>query len=100
MPRKVTFRPGAEFDLDAIYEHIARSSPTSAAAFTGRIRKFCERLSDFGERGTLRRELNNIRIIGFERRVAIAFRVMPDRVQIVRIFYGGRDAERLLREAD
>jgi toxin ParE1/3/4 len=48
----------------------------------------------------LRRELNDIRIIGFERRVAIAFRVMPDRVQIVRIFYGGRDAERLLREAD
>ena len=37
-----------------------------------------------------------VRIIGFERRVSIAFTVNHDTVQIARIFYGGRDVEILL----
>jgi toxin ParE1/3/4 len=32
-----------------------------------------------------------LRIIGFERRVAIAFHIDPGRVTIDRILYGGRD---------
>jgi toxin ParE1/3/4 len=97
--RRVTFRPEADSDLDTIYDHIAKDSPGNAANFTLRIRAFCEAFSEFGERGTLRPDLGaGLRVIGFERRVAIIFRVLPDRVQIVRIFYGGRDIERLLRE--
>jgi toxin ParE1/3/4 len=84
--------------LDAIYEHIARDSPTNAAAFTARIRGLCEGFSDFGERGRPRPELGpDMRIVGFERRVAVVFRVLVDRVQIVRILYGGRDVERILK---
>jgi toxin ParE1/3/4 len=97
--RRVTFRPEAEADLDAIYDHIARDSVANAVGFTERIRAFCEAFSEFSERGTLRPNLGaDLRVIGFERRVAIVFRVLADRVQIVRVFYGGRDIERLLRE--
>jgi toxin ParE1/3/4 len=50
------------------------------------------------ERGTLREDLGpGLRTLGFEGRVTIAFRILPDRVQIVRIFYGKRDFEAILR---
>jgi toxin ParE1/3/4 len=95
--RKVTFRPAAEGDLDAIFEHIANDSPKNALAFVLRIRSFCEALAEFSERGSLRRALGEgIRIVGFERRVAIAFRVDGDRVRILRVFYGGRNLEQHL----
>jgi plasmid stabilization system protein ParE len=32
-----------------------------------------------------------LRVVGFERRATIAFRVEDDRVTILRIFHGGRD---------
>ena len=67
-----------------------------AYAFTSRIREQGEALKDFPERGTRRDDLEpGLRVPGFERRVVIAFLVLVDRVQIVRIFYGGRDFEGL-----
>ena len=51
-------------------------------------------LATFPQRGTKRDDLApGIRIIGFERRATIAFRVEDDTVRIVRIFYGGRNYE-------
>ncbi len=98
MRLRVTLRPAAESDLDGIYEHIAKDNPEHARNFTARIRAQCESLSDFPQRGALRDDLGvGLRALGFERRVVIAFRILPDMVQIVRIFYGGRDFERLLR---
>ncbi len=35
--------------------------------------------------------------MGFERRVAIAFRVTGRKVEINRVLYGGRDIERALK---
>ncbi len=98
MSRRLTFRPKAESDLRARRWFISQDSPTNAAAFTARIRARCLALTVFPEQGTLRDDLGpGLRIVGFERRVTIVFRVLPDRVQIVRVLYGGRDAERLLR---
>ncbi len=37
--------------------------------------------------------------MGFERRVAIVFRIARAEVVIVRIFYGGQDYERALRRS-
>jgi toxin ParE1/3/4 len=96
--RKVVFRPEAESDLDDIFEFIAHDSYQNALNFTERIRACCEQLGDFPERGTVRDDLGGLRTIGFERRVTIAFRVLSDRVQIVDIFYGGRDFERILKD--
>jgi toxin ParE1/3/4 len=46
------------------------------------------------ERGRRRDDIRpGLRIIGFERRVTVAFAVEEERVVILRIFYGGRDWE-------
>jgi toxin ParE1/3/4 len=48
-------------------------------------------LAEFPERGTIRNELvPGLRIVGFERRAAIAFIVEADAVRIMRVLYGGR----------
>ncbi len=66
-----------------------------------RIRRPCERLDIFPERGTLRDDIApGLRLFGIERRVTVAFKVYDDRVSIIRVLYGGRDVEAILREAD
>jgi toxin ParE1/3/4 len=51
-------------------------------------------LGTLPERGTLRDDLRpGLRTIGFEHRVAIAFRVSTDTVAVLRILYGGRKVE-------
>jgi toxin ParE1/3/4 len=53
----------------------------------------CVRLEDLPNRGAPRDEiLPGLRILGFERRVAIAYRV-ADSIEILRVFYGGQDWE-------
>ncbi|MDZ4366104.1 MAG: type II toxin-antitoxin system RelE/ParE family toxin [Afipia sp.] len=46
----------------------------------------------FPERGTRRDDLSpGLRIVGFERRVTIAFVVEEDEVIVLNILYGGRE---------
>ena len=55
-------------------------------------------LADFPERGTKRDDLRpGIRIVGFERRILIAFTVLTETVEISQILYGGRDMTKALR---
>jgi len=57
------------------------------------------RLTSIGERGTKRDDIRpGLRIIGFERRVTIAFHIAPGMVTIDRILYGGRDLYRAFGE--
>lgn len=52
-------------------------------------------------RGTRRDDIRpGLRTIGFERRATIAFRIVDREVVIIRIFYGGRDFESILRDSD
>jgi len=97
---RVFFRPAAEQDLIELYAYIAADSGlVRAGGFIDRIEAACLQLEIFPERGRLREELApGIRILGFERRVTIAFRVQGDQVEILRIFYGGRDFETALSE--
>jgi toxin ParE1/3/4 len=91
---RITFRPAAEEDLNRLYVHIRDEGggPGTALGYILRIRRFCEGLSTFPHRGRERPDLRHgVRIIGFERRVAITYRVTPDAVEIARIFYGGRE---------
>jgi toxin ParE1/3/4 len=83
-----------------LYDYIAEaSSPVIAIGYIRRIRLACFALAEFPERGARRDDiLPGLRIIGFERRVTIAFRVLRTRVEIVTIAYGGRDFERELRK--
>jgi toxin ParE1/3/4 len=92
---RVVFTPEAQDDLLDLYDYIAdHSSPTRALRYIERIEKFCIGLRSLPERGTRRDDLRpGLRVIGFERRVLIAFQVDSDTVAILRILYGGRNVE-------
>jgi toxin ParE1/3/4 len=67
-------------------------------AYIERIEKFCMSLQTLPNRGTLREDLRpGLRVIGFERRALIAFRVRSSNVAILRILYGGRSVERAFK---
>lgn len=93
--RVVIYSRKAADDLDWIYHTIAgASSAITADGYDKRIRAFCERLDHGSERGSRRDDLRSgLRIIGFERRVTVAFIVEPDQVVILRVFYGGANWE-------
>ena len=89
--RVVVYTLDAGDDLDRIYNIVAEaSSATTADRYDSRIRAFCERLDYGSERGTRRDDVRpDLRVVGFERRVTVAFTVEPERVVILRVFYGG-----------
>jgi toxin ParE1/3/4 len=41
-----------------------------------------------------------LRILPLHKRAVAAYRIMADRVEVLRIFYGGQDYETILGEAD
>lgn len=102
MTRKVVFEPDAQADLDELYAWIAdRADVPTAERYMQRIRRPCERLSVFSERGTKRDDIApGLRTFGIERRVTVAFKVYEDRVSIIRVLYGGRDIDAILGEHD
>jgi len=97
--REVRFLPPAAADLTALYDYIADETGTGVAAgYIQRIEAACRSLEAFPYRGTARDDIRiGLRTMGFEHRVTIVFQVGADEVTIARIFYGGRDYERLLR---
>jgi toxin ParE1/3/4 len=99
LPR-LLLRPAAEDDLTQIRHYIAEASgsPERAIAYVRRIREWCEHLKTFPQAGRARDDLRpGVRIIAFERRVAIAYVILPSGdVEIGRFFYGGRDYEAII----
>ena len=93
MPHTIVFRPAAEDDLAELYAYIAHQSGDERADhYLARIEAACIALTDFPHRGTRRDDLfPGVRLLGFERRISIAFMVDATTVRILRIFYGGRD---------
>jgi toxin ParE1/3/4 len=75
------------------------NSPEIAIGYIRRIQEACARLATFPERGGRRDDIQpGLRVVGFERGVAIAFRVLKTRVEIVSSAYGRRDFEPELRK--
>ena len=101
MPR-LLLRPAAEADLARLYHYISERSGSRdiAIGYVRRIRAQCEALLTFPERGHRRDDLRpGVRIVGFEKRVVIAYAILPHGdVEIGRVFYGGRNYEALLSE--
>jgi toxin ParE1/3/4 len=85
----------AKADLQWIYDTIeSATDPSTALHYVERITDFCQRLEYGGERGNRRDDVRpGLRVIGFERRIAVAFTVDAERVVILRLFYGGADWE-------
>ena len=83
--------------LEEIGVYVAEcSSEQIADRFIDGIVDACERLSMFPQRGVRRDDLRHgLRILGYKRRVSVAFEVEGDRVNILGVYYGGQnyDAE-------
>ncbi len=97
--RIVEISQEARGDLFALYDWIAESgSPDTALTYVGRIEAFCKGLDLASERGHSRDDVRpGLRIVGFERRVTIAFMVEDTRVVVLRVFYGGRNWTELMQ---
>lgn len=98
---KVVFSPEARTDLRNLYLFIAeRAGDARAVTYVEQVADYCRGFSTFPDRGTRRDDVTpGLRLIGFKRRVAIAFHVDQTRVVIDRIFYGGRDIPAQFDEA-
>ena len=75
--------------LDWIAE---RAGNKVAQAYIDRLEAYCQGFEFASERGHRRDGIRpGLRVVGFERRVAVAFTVGPLEVTILRLYYGGRD---------
>jgi len=94
--RTVSFTPEARRDLLAIGDWIAeRAGVDVALDYIERLESYCNGLEYAGERGRPRNDLRpGLRMVGFERRVAITFVVSDDHVTILRLYYGGQNWSR------
>ena len=94
--RTVTFTPQARSDLFSIGDWIAeRVGVDVALSYMARLEAYCSGFEYGGERGRRRDDLRpGLRVVGFERRVAIVFTVSDDEVTILRLYYGGQNWQR------
>ena len=100
MAFKVVFRPQAEADLTALYDYISHEAGIRVAGdFIARVEEACLSLAALPARGAPRDDIvPGLRIMAVERRTIVAFRVRGSVVTIARIFHGGRDWERWIRD--
>ena len=89
---RIVWRPGARDDLLSLYDWIAgQADPPTAYDYTAAIEAHVRKLSHFPERGSPREDLGEgIRTTPYRRRTIIAYRVVDDAVEIVRLVHGGQ----------
>lgn len=97
---RTKYSPHATRQLEDLYEHVAQASGSDRAnTFVGSIVDYCDRLATSPHRGTRRDDLRpGLRIVGFRRRVTIAFSITNEAVEILGVFYGSRSFEALLKD--
>jgi toxin ParE1/3/4 len=97
MERPVRFSVEARTQLAELEEYLAdRFYPRNAERYVLRIAQACFSLGNAPHRGTSREDLGHgVRVVGFERRVSIYFRVKVDEIVIAGIFYGGEQTKSL-----
>ena len=95
---RIRLRPEAENDLRLLYQGLVDrgASPSTARGYVNSIIGYVNGFDLFPKRGSVRNEIRQgLRIVGFERRVSIAFLVEDDtqEVVILRILYGGQQLD-------
>ena len=92
----VRLRAEANENLKDIYDWIVSESgyPQIAEKLVDRIFERCESLGDFPMKGRARDDLQKgVRILPFERTAVIAYRILVNEIEVINIFYAGRDYE-------
>jgi toxin ParE1/3/4 len=93
---KVEYRPEALNDLGEIYRYIILRSQNRKIAreFVKRIRHRCNKIGLVPKGGIRRDDLAvGLRSVPFEHSAMIVYTVDTNSVQIINVFYGGRDFE-------
>lgn len=98
MALSVRFHPAARDDLFALYDHIAAEAGRQRAAdVIERLEESCRQLGAFPALGRAAGELGQgLRLHPVERRAVIVYRVGAEAVEILAVYYGGRDLAALL----
>lgn len=88
----VIFSARARRDIRALSGLIEHDRGAAVALrYVERLQIYCLSLQTFPQRGHFLDNVNeNVRVIGFERRVSIHFRIYGDKVIIARLLYAGR----------
>ena len=96
--REIVFAPEAQEDLFDLFDWIsAAAGERAATTYIERLEAYCLSFDLASERGRRRDDIRDgLRLIGFERRVTIAFHVDDDRVTILRLFYRGQNWEDMI----
>jgi toxin ParE1/3/4 len=97
----VRLRAQANQDTKEIFDWISSESghPPTAENFIGRIYDACQTLGEFPLKGRARDDLKQgVRTLPFERIAVITYRVLTDEVEVLNIFYGGRDWETIVTD--
>ena len=93
MGYRVRLDKDAQDDLKSIFHFIRDNGATASTArgYINRILDYLDRFEVFPERGNQRDDIRpGLRIVGFERRISIAFVVQKEEVIVLRILYAGR----------
>ena len=91
---RLVYRPKALDDLDAIFDITGSDYPDRGLAFVQAIRDRCRRyLLETPMLGPARPDLGQgVRIYPIRgQRIVVAYRVEPDEIVVLRVFYGGAD---------
>jgi len=97
MSYSLVIHEAAAAELEAIYDYIAdRAGPDVAWAYIDGVRRFLTALREYPERGTLRVSgpAAGLRVVGYRRRLSIAFKVGTGSVIVLGFFYAGRNIEK------
>ena len=90
---QVVFTPLARRHLNEVHDYITnRASRDVADDYVTKLVDFCDGLALAPYRGRKRDELApGLRVIGFGRRITVAFFIAQETVDIAGIYYGGRN---------
>lgn len=99
MNRRVVLSRTALTDLAKIARWISEAgAPQTARRYVQRIKARLASLTDAPRAGrAFDADGSELRVIGFERRIMIAYRVEKTRIIVTRVFYGGQNWERALK---
>lgn len=91
MSLPVILRPQAEVDIEAIHEELERLQSGLGQRFAVRLRAVLERVEAMPELyGIVWQDVRAVRLKGF--RYVVYYAVFPDRVEVLAVMHGSRDA--------